>query len=259
MSLTKASYSMITGAEVNVLDFGAVGDGTTDDTYALQSALDAVFANNGGTLRIPAGNYKITADLVPQISLSPLNRNFRIIGDGMESTNILGGDDGFGLKIYADTPPARTKVFTSLLLQNFSMVGSATAGIGIDIYSMQRSVISGVSCRGFNYGLRLRSSWNNSINNRCQFQKNNVGIKIPAPGSGTSLNEGVNNVDISGVACSENDKAGISVGFANVLSVRDVLLESCPVGIYLMQSIKWAYINSLYYEETVGASPPIPT
>ncbi len=246
MSLTKVSYSMIEGAEFNVLDFGAVGNGVADDTAALQAALNAVFANKGGTLRIPAGNYKITADLVPQISLSPLNRSFRIIGDGMESTNIVG--TGFGLKIYADTPPARTNVFTSLLLQNFSMVGSGLAGIGIDIYSMQRSVISGVSCRGYNYGVRLRSSFNNSINNRCQFQNNNVGIKVPVGGSGATLNEGVNALDISGINCGDNLKAGISIGFGNVISIRDVLLESNPVGIYLLEAMQWVYLNNLYYE-----------
>jgi len=37
--LTKVSYSMITGAPVNVLDFGAVGDGVTNNTTAINLAL----------------------------------------------------------------------------------------------------------------------------------------------------------------------------------------------------------------------------
>lgn len=41
MSLTKVSYSMIRGAPANILDFGAVGNGTTDDTAAINAALAA--------------------------------------------------------------------------------------------------------------------------------------------------------------------------------------------------------------------------
>ena len=56
MALTKAHNRMIADAAVNVKDFGAVGDGVTDDTAAIQAALDHVAAN-GGTLYFPAGTY----------------------------------------------------------------------------------------------------------------------------------------------------------------------------------------------------------
>jgi Pectate lyase superfamily protein len=42
---------------VNVKDFGAAGDGTTNDTAAINSALAAVAAADGGTLLFPAGTY----------------------------------------------------------------------------------------------------------------------------------------------------------------------------------------------------------
>lgn len=41
MSLTKVSYSMISGAPVSVNYFGAVGDGVTDDTAVIQAAQEA--------------------------------------------------------------------------------------------------------------------------------------------------------------------------------------------------------------------------
>lgn len=63
MSLTKVSYSMISGAPANVLDFGAVGDGVTDDTVAIQSAIDFVIAQPATgvkTLYFPDGDYSVT-------------------------------------------------------------------------------------------------------------------------------------------------------------------------------------------------------
>lgn len=54
MALTKAHNRMITGAPVNVLDFGATGDGVTDDTAAIQLAIvDCVTSNK--KLYAPAG------------------------------------------------------------------------------------------------------------------------------------------------------------------------------------------------------------
>ena len=59
MSLTKVSFSMINGAIFNVVDYGAVADGTTDATAAIQSAIDAASVN-GGVVQLNAGTYKIT-------------------------------------------------------------------------------------------------------------------------------------------------------------------------------------------------------
>lgn len=52
MSLTKVSYSMIAGAPVNVLDYGADSSGLTDSSAAIQAAFDA-----GNNIFFPAGTY----------------------------------------------------------------------------------------------------------------------------------------------------------------------------------------------------------
>ncbi len=52
MSLTKVSFAMIQGDPINVLDYGAIGDGLTDDTTAIQAAL-VYGASSGRTVYFP--------------------------------------------------------------------------------------------------------------------------------------------------------------------------------------------------------------
>lgn len=80
MSLTKVSYSMITGAPVNVLDYGATGNGITDDTNAILTAIAAMPAN-GGALFFPAGTYIVNSDYQNGLKISGKS-NFVVEGYG---------------------------------------------------------------------------------------------------------------------------------------------------------------------------------
>lgn len=58
---TEARYLEDRLAEwVNVKDFGAKGDGSTDDTAAIQAAIDSI---TEGVVHFPAGDYKVTDDI----------------------------------------------------------------------------------------------------------------------------------------------------------------------------------------------------
>lgn len=78
MALTKVSFSMIDGAYLNVMDFGATGDGTTDDTAAIQAAITYAEASATppsaapGVVQVyfPFGKYIITSALAVTKSLS---------------------------------------------------------------------------------------------------------------------------------------------------------------------------------------------
>ncbi|MHB9035757.1 MAG: glycosyl hydrolase family 28-related protein [Armatimonadota bacterium] len=56
-------FSQAQTSTLNVRDAGAVGDGTTNDTAAFQTALDTVKTNGGGVVFVPAGNYMISTHL----------------------------------------------------------------------------------------------------------------------------------------------------------------------------------------------------
>lgn len=73
MALTKATYSMIEGAVVNVLDYGAVGDGTTDDTAAITAALAT-----GASVYFPEGTYKTGSQTISTAGQT-------LFGDGVKS------------------------------------------------------------------------------------------------------------------------------------------------------------------------------
>lgn len=63
MTLTKVSYSLINGTPINVQDYGAVGDGSTDDSAAITAAIAAAQAANID-LYFPAGTYMANSLIV---------------------------------------------------------------------------------------------------------------------------------------------------------------------------------------------------
>ena len=123
MSLTKVSYSMIQGAPVNVLDFGAKGDGVTNDTAAIQAAVNA-----GGTVYFPDGTYEIT-----HVDLSS---NTQIIGESWNTiihqiagTNPRPGayDGMFTMNYTNNATPTKNVVFKDLQFRMNTPVGTYTA------------------------------------------------------------------------------------------------------------------------------------
>src|SRR5262245_13342585 len=65
--------------ELNVRNFGAVGDGVADDGPAFQRALDALAAAGGGTLFIPEGKYAI---------VTPVSKNFTGLASSITITGV---------------------------------------------------------------------------------------------------------------------------------------------------------------------------
>lgn len=88
MSLYDLNGNLLTASLfVNVKDFGAVGDGLTDDTTAIQTAIDSI-KNTGGTVFFPFGTYKITTGLY-FYSNQILDFNYSTLLQGSSIDNLL--------------------------------------------------------------------------------------------------------------------------------------------------------------------------
>lgn len=96
MALTKVSYSMIEGAVFNVQDYGATGDGVTNDQAACQAAIDAAILAGGGAVFFPAGTYVLnsvaSSDTTPNGLLIPdtngdfsTNNGIMLFGEGIDT------------------------------------------------------------------------------------------------------------------------------------------------------------------------------
>jgi parallel beta-helix repeat protein len=160
MALTKVSFSMITGASANVLDYGAVGDGTTDDTAAIQAAINAVNAAGGGTVFFPDPSvaYRITSpiSIFSFLTLQGQSKNTRIFRDFVDGFAILAIQKSQviidSLYIYSTTPS----------------VTSPSGGIGFQEGAY--NVVTNVDVVGMRqYGIWMYDSSYNTIDN-CRFQ-----------------------------------------------------------------------------------------
>ena len=103
--------------EVSVKDYGAKGDGKTDDRMAIQAAIDAVNRVGGGIVNFPEGVYIVTAPnkkmkWEPQVKLCS---HLKLQGVGMRKSVI---------KI-ADNQGAYDTIFAGNALEDFSMLDLA--------------------------------------------------------------------------------------------------------------------------------------
>ena len=107
----------------NVKDFGATGNGTTNDTASIQAALDAAHAAGGGKVYIPAGTYILTGTGDASDGAVRVYSNTEFYGDGMGITE-LKLQDGFSSKITGMIRTPVGEVTTDVIIHDLTINGN---------------------------------------------------------------------------------------------------------------------------------------
>lgn len=108
--------------EFNVKDYGAIGDGTTNDVAAIQAAINAASSAGGGSVFLPTGTYLVNTECL-------LASNIRIHGDGIKSNLIPGsGFHASGSSGILGTLSSAS--YSNIVIENLCITGSSTASTG---------------------------------------------------------------------------------------------------------------------------------
>ena len=222
---------------VSVRDFGAKGDGVTDDSHAIQSAIDSL--SNGGTVFLPEGIYLLRSSI-------KLRHGVNLVGAGCGQRGRYGG----ATQIRTDR---RIAIITAddqryIGIYNLELF-SPTAHYGIRLFGTKRSVVENVVIHGgMNVGLALEAkgepgdrhgTFFNTIR-KVQVIGGRYGIRIcTIDGKEHRINEAnANWLYDCEVWGNGNSTIGLYMDWAYGNTIVNLLVQNCRYGIYLDQAVR---------------------
>ena len=123
----------------NVVDFGATADDATDDSAAIQAAIDAAYAAGGGIVVIPVGTFYVSGDLSnPSRGCIEVRSNVTLTGAGAGDT-VLKLIDHFDARINGIVRTPVNESADNILISNLTIDGNRANNI-----EHQAGIITGV-------------------------------------------------------------------------------------------------------------------
>lgn len=220
---------LIYNKEINIKQFGAKGNGVTDDTNAIQAALNRV--PNNSAIYFPYGTYLTTAPLVFKTN----SKNLRLYSNG--KSIIKANHTGDCLVLTALNENYGNHVIENLVIQGVNNYYAGTAnftsqGSGINLTTAFYNDIVNCNVLGFKNGILINGSIHNTVRGNCFISNNEVGILIN--GNTSNVNQ-INNARIR-----LNSKRGISIeGTSGTPYPTANIIDNC----YIESNIPYPYEN----------------
>ncbi|MCH9652571.1 MAG: right-handed parallel beta-helix repeat-containing protein [Planctomycetes bacterium] len=202
-----------------VLDYGARGDGKTDDTNAIQKMVDA----SVGSLRFPRGRYRFTRPVVIDLNkVGPTS----VSGDGTATILMEGAGPAFhfigthnGTASPKTVQPVVWEKERTPMVDGIEIVGKHPEAIGVSATKTMQITITRLVVRKALHGIHLYERNRNVAIDDCHlYQNEGVGIYLD------KLN--LHQVNISDSHISYNKLGGIVVRESEI---RNIQIGNCDI------------------------------
>jgi len=208
---------------VSVKDFGAVGDGVTDDTSAIQAAIDSAEADGGGTVSFPSGTYIVSDTITIDDYGILLQGDGHPVVDNIYQTSV--SYHGSVIKLADNASLLADEGIIEFVYQG--SFGEARLGGGVRdmVIFGNRSTTSGsptnVSNNTYGHGIKITGARYVTLHNVYAMWCPQSGVYCA---SGGSQSLSCNNILIDGCAFVSNAEAGVSAYGG------DSIVTNCQMG-----------------------------
>ena len=228
----------------NVLRYGATGDGRTDDTRALQNAIDAAAAANFSfAVYLPTGDYVINA---PLSFKGASRKSIVMVGDGgafgIRNTKVTAGRSWSGASMI-QSDRVRKNGWT---IENIWFDAASRVKCILNLEEFNHVVVRG--CRisdstgtvdGDRVGaITLKNSWVSRLEN----------CVIAGCGDGIYCGENTNNINIWGCSVVLNDGVGLRMRNSYGINISGSVFEDNARCGILLDICRGAWISGNYFE-----------
>ncbi len=202
-----------------VREYGAAGDGSTDDTTSIQAAID----DGPGTVELPGGRYRVTEPLVVELEgTGPVS----LVGTGTPTIEMVGSGPAVivrGTHSGTASPDTVTSSVWSSerfpIIDGLEIVGCHAAADGLKITKTMQCTLSRLLVRETRHAIRLADRNRNVTVADCHLYDNR--------GKGLYLDEvDLHQINVHGCHVSYNDGGGI---VAVDGAVRNLQVAACDI------------------------------
>jgi hypothetical protein len=234
---------------VSVKDFGAVGDGATDDTAEIQAAIDSLGAS-GGNVFFPAGYYRTTAEIVVRESM------ISISGESALSSIIL--RDGNGNTLRFEKSGGMFSVGVSNI--SFQGINTTSGGIHVSFKDCTTVLVESVNVKDGWSGFKFDATQNIRVQNVSMYFGNSItqsgrfGMMFSNSGTGDNFVSGVNiwggSNPISGLIA--NIDYGFLVESSDGLWISDTHVAATVISNFHIGNTSGNPVTNIYISNTMS-------